>query len=369
MTSPPTYGPVTVTGLAVSQNSGTTYEALINLLQGQIIGTWDKSKLINQFVNSGEILFDPDTTYSGRPIAPVLLTPALAFQGGNGLVTLTWAQERFDLCDGYTVQYSLDGVTYNLLTQINSGAIQTVTVPASMGLTYWFRVQALSLDGPSAYSNVQEVWIGLLSAPTISAITGVAASGMASLDGFGNNFGVDFGGANGYAFTLNWTLTTPGAAQISSYTLQMQMDGGTFSTIGVITPGTVTSFSTVALAGGHVYGFRISAYVPAQSKSTAFSPVVFITVPLDFPLLNPVGVVHGVLLTPGQIQYVAAYGVAPYTFALVGSGFPPGLSMNSSGAVSGTPTVPTVYTFYVQVTDSAVPSPFTDIVLQSITVA
>src|SRR5208282_5693125 len=96
---------------------------------------------------------------SGRPIAPVLLTPTLAFQGANGLVTLTWAQERSDLCNGYIVQYSLDGATYNLLTQTNSGAVQTVTVSASTGLVYWFRVQALSLDGSSGYSNIQEILI------------------------------------------------------------------------------------------------------------------------------------------------------------------------------------------------------------------
>ena len=78
-------------GLAVSQNSGDTFETLIDLAQGQIVGTWSKTKLRNQFVNTAEILFEPDTTYSGKPIPPQGLTGS---SSGAGLVTLTWTQER-----------------------------------------------------------------------------------------------------------------------------------------------------------------------------------------------------------------------------------------------------------------------------------
>jgi len=265
------------TGLAVSQNSGTTYETLINLGQGRIIGTWDKSKLINQFVNSGEILFDPDSTYAGRLIPPILLPPTLTITNNVGLVTITWVQERSDLCTGYVVEYSFDNLTYNILTQVNSGSIQSITIPLTLGLNYYLRVQALSPDGNSGFSNVEQILVAIyLNPPTITTITS-AASGIAVVDGWGNNFGVDFGGVSGYNLTVNWSAINPSPSQISFFTLQMQTDGGAFATIGTITPSTVSSFVTNVLVSGHTYGFQIAAYVPSQSRETGFSPVVSVT--------------------------------------------------------------------------------------------
>jgi hypothetical protein len=104
----PSYGPTADTGLAQSQNSGSTYETLINLPTGSIIGTFDKSKLRNQFVETGEILFDPDDTYAGGPAAPVLLVPTTINFGGQTNINLVWQQNRPDLITSYTVQYAIE---------------------------------------------------------------------------------------------------------------------------------------------------------------------------------------------------------------------------------------------------------------------
>jgi hypothetical protein len=105
---PGNYGPVAeATGFAEAQTSGTTYETLVDLSQGQIIGTWDKSKLRNQFVQTGEILFTPDTTYSGVPTPPVLLQPSSVVQNGKTYVTLAWQQERPDLITSYIVGFAI----------------------------------------------------------------------------------------------------------------------------------------------------------------------------------------------------------------------------------------------------------------------
>ena len=82
--------------------------ALVDLSQGQIVGTWDKSKLKNQFVQTGEILFEPDTTYSGAPIPPVLLQPTSSVSGGKTYVTIAWQQERPDLINSYIVSYAIE---------------------------------------------------------------------------------------------------------------------------------------------------------------------------------------------------------------------------------------------------------------------
>jgi hypothetical protein len=57
--------------------------------------------------------------------------------------------------------------------------------------------------------------------------------------------------------------------------------------------------------------------------------------------------------TPYSFTFIAAGGTAPYSFSLTSGALPDGLSMNSSGTISGTPTNATTFDFTVQVTDSA----------------
>ncbi len=58
--------------------------------------------------------------------------------------------------------------------------------------------------------------------------------------------------------------------------------------------------------------------------------------------------------TPYSDTLVATSGVTPYSWAVRGSPtLPPGLSLSSSGVISGTPTTPGVYCFNVRVTDNS----------------
>jgi hypothetical protein len=355
-------GPVAVSdAFATASNAGSTYETLIDLPHGAIIGTFDKSKLRNQFVNTGEILFEPNDTYTGAPLAPTLLVPTAV---GN-VVTLTWIQQRPDLVSSYNIQISTDGINFLPLQTVNSGFVESIQTTQIPGQTYYFRVNAVSLDGTSPYSNIEAIWVGTFNPPIINQIVGVATSGTALLDGFGNNFGVDFGGSNGYILTVTWTSGGPLPAQIGSYTIQMQVDGGAFSTLGTVSPGTNTSFTTVPLAGGHTYGFQVSAFVTAQAQNTAYSAVVSISIPLNIPAQTyPTGTVS----VPYSAQAVATGGAVPYTFAVIAGSLPPGVNISNLGVFSGTPTASGTYSFVIQVTDSSIPSPFTDIALQSITI-
>jgi len=69
----------------------------------------------------------------------------------------------------------------------------------------------------------------------------------------------------------------------------------------------------------------------------------------------------GIVSLPYSTTLGASGGVKPYTWCVLGSNgmcdpsqalLPPGLTMNSSGVISGTPTTPNSYPFTVQVTDS-----------------
>ncbi len=53
-----------------------------------------------------------------------------------------------------------------------------------------------------------------------------------------------------------------------------------------------------------------------------------------------------------SFTFEADGGSAPHTFAVHSGAFPPGLSLSSEGAVSGTPTAAGTYSFYIQASDS-----------------
>jgi hypothetical protein len=137
--------------LGTLDSQGRTYETLIDLAHRQVLGTWDASKLKNQFVTTGEILFETQSTYVGAPQAPVL-SPAVV--NSNFSVNLKWTTERPDLVSSYQIQMSTDGGGYNPLTYIGSGIIQAyVTSILPKGHTYTFQVRSGSPDGFSPFSN------------------------------------------------------------------------------------------------------------------------------------------------------------------------------------------------------------------------
>lgn len=57
--------------------------------------------------------------------------------------------------------------------------------------------------------------------------------------------------------------------------------------------------------------------------------------------------------TPQSFQLHACCGTAPYTWSVSSGAFAPGVSMNSSGLISGTPTAADSYFVCVKVTDAA----------------
>ena len=143
---------------ATAVASGKTYETLIDLSHGQIIGTFDTSSLHNQYVTTGEILFEPNDTYAGAPGAPVL-NPIVnngSIDTGHVKVTISWTADRPDLIQYYDLDSSLDGVTWTT-TKINSGYIESTTLPEFAGQYIRFRVRAVSIDGTSPWSNIETI--------------------------------------------------------------------------------------------------------------------------------------------------------------------------------------------------------------------
>lgn len=227
------YASAADTGLAQSQFSGSTYETLIDLTAQQIIGTFDKSKLRNQFVETGEIMFDPDDPYAGGPTAPVLLPITTAVLGGNTNVVISWQMVRPDLINSYTIQVA---------TITNIG----ISVPASAPYTY---------QVPSNYD-------------------------------FTGDEGVHDGTTNASLQSTGQTSPLTGQYNASStglYTFNQAQAGhnvaisvrGAFSTFQIVNEGSVTSI-LATLPAGATYFFRVEA--SGLDGTSGFSNIQSITI-------------------------------------------------------------------------------------------
>ena len=463
--------------LGTLDSQGRTFETLIDLRHRLVIGTWDASKLKNQFVTTGEILFAAESSYVGLPVPPVMQPPVV---NPDNSVSLAWTDERPDLVSSYSLFMSVNGGASSPLTFIGSGTVESFrTTSLVAGNTYTFKVQSNSPDGLSVFSNSVSAYIGAPNPPFFLQIVQVS----------------DPGGP--FSVTLDWSIHAPGAEAVASYTLQMStisvfpleahqvpaiapfavqvahppeagnsfLDGGVFyaatgirltpvasnpgpgqytvsatglykfnladsglglgygfgeafgestenilitysvstpfTTIAVVQGGSTQTYTVTGLAGQEVYNFRIAATYNTN-LITPYSGVVYIGLPLQVPaqILPQAfwGVPYSAQLQAGVLmlnflgdENFILYGVPPYVWdpVLLGGALPMGLSISPEGVISGIPmsggfgpnfgvsfedggdgfgysfgasfgdSDAGIYTFTVQVTDSALPSPET----------
>lgn len=136
--------------LGTVDSQGSYFETLISLATRTILAVWDTTSTRSNKVVTGEIMASNPDLYTGSPLAPQLNAPAAT----GTRVSLTWAQQRSDLVTGFEVQASSDGEDFQFLSLVNSGQVLGTTTEVLMpGVSYTFRVRALSLDGSSPWSN------------------------------------------------------------------------------------------------------------------------------------------------------------------------------------------------------------------------
>lgn len=175
---------------------------------------------------------------------------------------------------------------------------------------------------------------------------------------------VNPGGArsNSIVFTITGSLVTvstnslPQGAIGTAYAVALAASGGTppyiWSVSGTLPPGLVMS------PGGVISGtptqagtFNFDAQVTDaanQSGTKAFS--IVITAPaLSITTTSPLP--RGTVGQPYRLTFSAANGTAPYRWQ-GGEGVPPGLTLDASGTISGTPTTSGAFTFPVRAIDS-----------------
>jgi uncharacterized protein YhjY with autotransporter beta-barrel domain len=123
---------------------------------------------------------------------------------------------------------------------------------------------------------------------------------------------------------------------------------------GTLPPGISVSSSgvisgTVTATGSFAFGVKVT-------DSTAGTPQIVIknySVTVAIPILSitPTTLAAGGISTPYSQQMSTANGTAPYTYVVESGSLPPGLTLSSSGLLSGIPSALGTYNFVIKSTD------------------
>jgi hypothetical protein len=153
----------------------------------------------------------------------------------------------------------------------------------------------------------------------------------------------NFEGAN-WSLTSNGTACSPGCGSLSNHTNSGSSGNGDTDTITYTAPNSFASPITITAASVENPSSTDSDTFTVTGQSEA-SLVVATTVLAG-------GAVNAIYLTP---PLAATGGTPPYAWSLQSAAatFPPGLTLNADGSISGTPSSSNTYNFTVQVNDSA----------------
>ena len=119
--------------------------------------------------------------------------------------------------------------------------------------------------------------------------------------------------------------------------------------IVAVTPGwsgsaTPTRYGYLFSPPNQTYS-NVSSHLAGQDYAASLAPLQITTS----------GLPDGAKNAPYNTQLQAAFGVAPYSWSVISGSLPGGLTLNSGGTISGTPTDSGGFPFVVRVTDSKIP--------------
>ncbi|HEY6064849.1 MAG TPA: choice-of-anchor L domain-containing protein, partial [Thermoanaerobaculia bacterium] len=161
--------------------------------------------------------------------------------------------------------------------------------------------------------------------------------------------------------TINLSpATLPGGSLSSPYNQTITASGGSapysfFISDGTLPPGLMLS-STGVISGtptaGGSYSFTVRVF-DANECSGSRSYTLSITGGCGALAISPSVLFEGFVGVAYNRTLHGVGGFAPYTFSVTSGALPPGLSLSSSGVISGTPTAAGSFTFRIRVADSS----------------
>jgi large repetitive protein len=156
------------------------------------------------------------------------------------------------------------------------------------------------------------------------------------------------------------TTTLPDATFGAPYGPQILVTGGIYPYTAWYTGGGLAGFSfdlNGSLVSSQVYQFPGTYQLPviitdSSVSGQRLSYTFTITIKPGIEL-SPNLLTGAVFQHYSDTIYVVSGGSAPYTFAVASGTLPPGLQLDgTTGALSGTPTIPGTYLFRIAVADS-----------------
>ena len=288
-------------------------------------------------------------------------TPGVATVSSTGVVTGVASGTS-------TISATLNGVTGSTVVTVSAPTSITVT-PASpsinAGNTQGMTATGNYAGGGTQNLSTQVTWSsgtpGVATVSSAGVVTGVA-SGTSTISATLN--GVT-GSTVVTVAALSSITVTPANPSINAGNTQGMTATGNYAGRGTQnitsqvtwssgTPGVATVNSTGVVTGVSAGSSVITATLGSVSGATT------VTVSSGGPLtVNPITLPNAKVNQFYSVQLIATGGAAPYRWVLVGGSLPPGLTLSSSGLLSGTPTGPasgvalgSSAPFYVYVVDA-----------------
>ncbi len=274
--------------------------------------------------------FTVKVTDNGTPVQTQ--TQAFTVSIGAGLTVTTTSLPNGTVGSPYSAnlgaQNGVPPYTWSIVGSLPTGLSlsgSTISGNPSAGGTFNITARVTDSSSPTAQVATQALSITIASTLTLSSAS------------FPN-------GVVGVSYATNCSAsggTTPYTFAIATGTLP---PGLSLNTSNCIINGTPSG-------SGGTYNFSIrvtDVSTPVQSVTQSFS--ISINQGLT---ITSTSVPNGAVSSPYNFSLVAANGVTPYGWALTAGALAPGLTLNGSGTITGTPTTAGTYSFTVRVTDSS----------------
>src|SRR5215472_15836823 len=175
---------------------------------------------------------------------------------------------------------------------------------------------------------------------------------------------VHTGGSGPIALSISVTALPSGQAR-SAYSANLEATGGTVPYAWSVSSGSLPQgltlngaaqiTGTATTAGTYSFTFAVTdSSFPAKSASANMA--ITITAAAASLQITVSSLADGQTDTAYSASLVAIGGIAPYTWSLSSGSLPAGLTLGSSGQISGTPTTAGTSSFIVTVSDSSSPA-------------